>query len=144
MVWKVCTPITPMKILNHISYFGLFSLFWGLTFVDIYSESETFAQRYVGIDGCPEGYKAITEPSNCQTASKILDLEYDAGFNTNVNDAICYLDHSSQTTRVSGRHGDLARWIFQAKGRWIRCLTSSILTKNSLQYYSIWWGPSDM
>ena len=83
----------------------------------IYSDSATFAQGDVGIDSCPEGYKAIAEPSNCQTASKILGLEYDAGFNTNGNDAICYLDHSSKTTRVSERHGKLAKWICQVQGR---------------------------
>ena len=82
-------------------------------------DSATFAQGDVGIDSCPEGYKAITTPSTCKTASKILGLEYDAGFNTNGNNAICNWcgGCSPKKTRVSVEHGDHARWICQLQGR---------------------------
>ena len=110
--------------------FSLFNV--GLTCVYIDFESGTYVQGDLGIDSCPEGYEIITEPSTCETASKLLGLKYMAQFNTGGVNAICNWcgGCSPQDTRVSDNHGAHARWICKLQGTYLPCVVqeNSILS----------------
>ena len=76
-----------------------------------------YIQGTAGVHSCPDGYKVITDPGKCETASKYLGLEYNVGRNTKEDGRICHYcggcpdSEGGKTTRVDNTHGDQARWI---------------------------------
>ena len=94
---------------------------------------EPYKQGEEGIDSCPEGYQAITDPSECEIASKNLGLEYRGDQNTDHADALCNLcagcteAAGGASTRLDESHGSKARWICKSLGKYIPLLKSTFV-----------------
>ena len=82
-------------------------------------------QGDVGIHSCPTGYRSITDPSKCQTASQSLNLEYREDQHTIDNKSVCNwcgacgANNGGKTTRVDHTHGNKAKWICELIGKLI-------------------------
>ena len=90
-----------------------------------YFTKEPYQQGYVATDNCPEGYQAITDPTECETASDYLGLVYGEDQNTGHADAICNFcgGCSPAGTRLDETHGILARWVCKLSGKYVPQIT---------------------
>ena len=87
-----------------------------------YLEATSYIQGELGSDSCPKGYKTITDPGTCQTASNRLGLNYSEELSIHGAKAICnWCGGCSMTvTRMSEHQGNVARWICRIEEHYFR------------------------